>query len=467
MEMLLDIDYLKDILSKHKDKRHNTGKAANVLPFVTTKGKSLNDDFNDLLGEFVRDICGFKFTETKKNKDVITFPEDPLISEVIKQINFQEETRVDLERFLKQHLYKQDDKMKIFHPYMYNYLRVPDKDLYKKYATFISDILVQDNDEIRSIFVNKNSDDILTELILKNLDLSKNDIEHSVRYQHLLPFLSKSYKEDLLYISNFKDYFLANFSLLTQFYSFMYVCQISLQFERFDKGIYNTASPLYFALEWESISNRRKASEEGFRSIKEKSSRLFVHIHTMSQLSHHKLVDDNESLSKLPFCTYKDLVDLYNSKDHDVQIRFLQDITHWILEYSKLYLPHQEAVINEPVDISSAFLTLFKCLEKGMNKEACENYGKKIENLGGKTLLKNRGSSGLVLNMKQEMLLLLTAVCVKNERMPLNKLFDEFTKRGVSFDRISRKVIVELFDSLNILDKKSDSGDAQYVKPIL
>ncbi len=51
------------------------------------------------------------------------------------------------------------------------------------------------------------------------------------------------------------------------------------------------------------------------------------------------------------------------------------------------------------------------------------------------------------------MLLLLTAVCVKEERMPLNRLFEEFQK-GSSFDRHSKKMIIELFDSHNILDKK-------------
>ncbi len=86
---------------------------------------------------------------------------------------------------------------------------------------------------------------------------------------------------------------------------------------------------------------------------------------------------------------------------------------------------------------------------------------------GADVFLKNRGSIGAVFNMSHEMLLLLTAVCVKEERMPLNRLFEEFSKRGVAFDRHSKKMIIELFDSHNILDKKSDSGDAQYVKRIL
>ena len=49
----------------------------------------------------------------------------------------------------------------------------------------------------------------------------------------------------------------------------------------------------------------------------------------------------------------------------------------------------------------------------------------------------------------------------------LKQLFIEYEKRGVYFDRYSRESIVELLNKLNLIEKKSDSGDAQYVKPIL
>ena len=78
-----------------------------------------------------------------------------------------------------------------------------------------------------------------------------------------------------------------------------------------------------------------------------------------------------------------------------------------------------------------------------------------------------RTVEGYVLNIKHDFLLLLTAVSVKDNRIPLKDLFVEFEKRGVAFDQYSKKEIISLLDSHNILDKKSDSGDAQYVKPIL
>lgn len=52
-------------------------------------------------------------------------------------------------------------------------------------------------------------------------------------------------------------------------------------------------------------------------------------------------------------------------------------------------------------------------------------------------------------------------------KIRLAKLFDEFAKRGLLFDRESKKHIVELFEKMNVIEKRSDSGDAQYVKYIL
>ena len=72
-----------------------------------------------------------------------------------------------------------------------------------------------------------------------------------------------------------------------------------------------------------------------------------------------------------------------------------------------------------------------------------------------------------MLNISQDLLLLLTALSLKNERKSLKQVFIELELRGLYFDRYSREEIVKLFDKLNLLDKKSDSGDAQYVKPIL
>ena len=70
--------------------------------------------------------------------------------------------------------------------------------------------------------------------------------------------------------------------------------------------------------------------------------------------------------------------------------------------------------------------------------------------------------------MTEEDIILMTKICIgDNGRMKLNKLFNEFEVRGISFDRDSKTKIVQLYEKLNLLEKKSDSGDAQYVRSVL
>ena len=64
------------------------------------------------------------------------------------------------------------------------------------------------------------------------------------------------------------------------------------------------------------------------------------------------------------------------------------------------------------------------------------------------------------------MLYAITALCVK-ERMTTKDLFKEYEKRGLFFDSKSQFQIVEYLINLNLIEKKSDSGDVRYVKPIL
>ena len=62
---------------------------------------------------------------------------------------------------------------------------------------------------------------------------------------------------------------------------------------------------------------------------------------------------------------------------------------------------------------------------------------------------------------------MITALCVKDKKIKLNQLFREYEKRGIFFDKYSKEEVVNFLTKLNLIDKKSDSGDAQYVKPVL
>ena len=63
------------------------------------------------------------------------------------------------------------------------------------------------------------------------------------------------------------------------------------------------------------------------------------------------------------------------------------------------------------------------------------------------------------------MLLFLTRLCIGNEsKIRLKTLWDNLKLRGIVFDETSKLEITKLFEKINLIEKKSDSGDAQYIK---
>ena len=74
----------------------------------------------------------------------------------------------------------------------------------------------------------------------------------------------------------------------------------------------------------------------------------------------------------------------------------------------------------------------------------------------------------MMLTLTEEMLLFLTKISIKNhDRLRLKDVFEEFRLRGIYLDDTSKDEITAYYEKLNLIEKKSDSGDAKYVKRIL
>ena len=101
-------------------------------------------------------------------------------------------------------------------------------------------------------------------------------------------------------------------------------------------------------------------------------------------------------------------------------------------------------------------------------KRANEAYVEKLTEFYKNRWLKNRKKAGLVFNLTESDIIFLTKISIQNsDRIRLADLFTEYEKRGIYLDNISKGLLQQFFTRLNLLDKKSDSGDAQYVKRIL
>lgn len=88
-----------------------------------------------------------------------------------------------------------------------------------------------------------------------------------------------------------------------------------------------------------------------------------------------------------------------------------------------------------------------------------------IDVLSIRFLQLRRGNYVLVLD--NEMLLFLIAMITKSERVKVEDMYKKFNEYGIIFNLGTKNAIESYLLKLNLLDRKSDSGEAQYVKVVL
>lgn len=87
---------------------------------------------------------------------------------------------------------------------------------------------------------------------------------------------------------------------------------------------------------------------------------------------------------------------------------------------------------------------------------------KKVIDLMTMRFLK-RGRGVLVLALDDEMFLFLTAMLTRGNKTKLEDVYSRFLQYGMAFNRETRATMEQYLLKLNLLDRKSDAGEAQYV----
>ena len=80
-------------------------------------------------------------------------------------------------------------------------------------------------------------------------------------------------------------------------------------------------------------------------------------------------------------------------------------------------------------------------------------------------LQSRKGNHVLVLD--NEMLTFLIALVTKGQKVKLEEMYQRFNDYGIYFNRETRSAIEEFLLKMNLLDRKSDSGEVQYVRAVL
>lgn len=456
-----NLEDLKNSLGIKQNKvglKHTINKKAPLFPFTTrgTERAKFVKGFQGVLGEFTR--------LASKNKLKSELNLEDLIKKTSKFVNVSEKDKSHFEQILRTFLQDNYSAIKIFHPHVFQYLplsEVADKKGEQEIAKFLIDILLGEKGEVKNLFCKGESTDLISRLVLGQLEHLE-PYEREKRYVNQIPFIAKMFKEDFIFLAKHKDYFKTHYSLFLSYYYFFYIAQLNLKISQGSRANFEKNNEVYFTLDWESTSKNRKGYTQGYQIIKGAARHLLIHINCLEHLNFLMGVDSA--------CCYPQLKEVYEKLKQEDRTLFLEMLRDWVMEYREhlsLALFEENLILEYDVLVHALYSSIEEAYEKDTMQGPRHRYSLSIEEIGKKYFLKTRGSLGYMLNISQDMLLLMTALSLKDERKPLKQVFADLEARGLFFDRYSKEEIVQLFDKLNLIDKKSDSGDAQYVKPIL
>jgi DNA phosphorothioation-dependent restriction protein DptG len=228
---------------------------------------------------------------------------------------------------------------------------------------------------------------------------------------------------------------------------------------------------LFFSLDWEKLQSSRAASNNGWKLFEDKLESMFVHANTLELLNYisfpqGKILGYSEIdsiVAGLPevekqqlLASVEELISFYREGNNDVV---------WANQATPLVttLPSPG---NATMDvIGKLWRSVDYQFSTTLKKRARRAYKQLFITFAKLNYAKTRGRNGYSLSLKHHDVLFLTTMCIgKQEKIRLKDLKVEFEQRGLHLDVTSWTHLVNYYEKVNMLERKSDSGDGQYVK---
>ena len=445
-----------------KSVKHDFSDEFTFLPFQTrTPNRPNYKDFGftKIIAEFSRLLFD------KKWDDDLSL--NTLMDNLEGKIDYDSNDKNYLKAIINDYLFDESQELSIVHPYLYLYVPVSSKKSKTgelEVAKFFRDVMFCDFPQIKEYFsfsINENisKNNALIKLVLENLpELNNKEIKST--YFPKLDYVLDVFRDDMAYAMQYDDFFNKNIENLFAYYYFFYISQLCLKLKTPKGSIdkednINNVEKLFFLVDGESVSSTRETIDTGYALLKANNITLIDKIYLVDYVN--KLLGTKGLfLSEL-----KNEVDNLNENDFN---NFINVFRSFIQEYIDRLNIDDEFDINN--DFDNLYDILFKCLNK-KDPAIGGRYAKSLTDLVNKYFIKNGGKYGNVLNINQNMLVAITALSIRDDKIKRNDLFKEYEKRGLFFDKKSRLEVDKILTKLDLVDKKSDSGDAQYVKRIL
>ncbi|WP_207424293.1 DNA phosphorothioation-dependent restriction protein DptG [Desertivirga brevis] len=482
--MLFSIDeqgYSSSFEGSKKGFQHNKGNLIKLFPFATEL-KELPESSLDLInfygvaGKFHRSCLGMEQTSL--------LPKDQLIQLIVDEVDAGP-NKEDLEDIIEELLFDKNDHLILFSFQVLPHLgfQWPNAKL-KNLENFICNLLI--DDEVKQIIESTISDNVANNILYQLvLDKFKNITSNGVStynskgyYEGLLvKEIRNLFKEDLSNLIQNKSLFTEKVSTLIKFYYFQYILKLTTQLGNLFSDN-PKPSLFYFSLDWEKLSKSRLAIDNGWRKLEKLVEPMFAHANCLELL--HTIQSEGGFLKKC--FTYKEIqtdieqMDEESEKELTLVVnklinRYRDGIkdTDWSDFEANYQIP--EGKTYSTYHSTSLIHKLYSMIKYQFEKSYTRRAAYRSFNAWYKEFVKlnyykSRGSLGGTLKLDKEGLLLFTEMSImssRKEKILISQLWLQLERRGILLDNQSKREVVNFFEKINILEKKSDSGDAQYV----
>ncbi|MEK4524759.1 DNA phosphorothioation-dependent restriction protein DptG [Paenibacillus sp. FSL H8-0104] len=462
MEYKFHLETIIDKFKFNSSIRHNPKIPVEILPY-NTKFKEVQFNLKEVVSEFLR-LVGQKKISSETN------PEQ-LIETVLKSIEFKDiNQKNEFKQMIKTLFIDENNQLFLFHPLTLYYINTVENEN-RKLAEFLYAVLWNGR---AAWEINKDehqTDDLMSSLIFKALPELKSEESQSQKFSALIPEISELFAIDFEWLSTKQDLFTQQFEKLLSYYYFFYVTQLSRRNEALFATYEKSVVPIYFTFEEEEkLSKTRVSYEYGWKNIERSINRMFTHVNFLKMLN-ISVEETGELLS------YHEIAEMLRSGTYEEISRIEEAIDKVIEQYGEglsdvKWNQMNLNPANYDLTVLNKLSTLFQMIDYQFNNsfrsKPYNEYKMWFTHFCQRTFLKSRGRSGKMLILDTDYLLFFTKVIIKDEpKIRLKKLFEQFEVRGIIYDRDTQVSIIEYFEKLNLLEKKSDSGDAIYVKAFL
>lgn len=462
--------------------QYNTGKSIMIFPFRTKGAQECYEEFrlfHGVVGEVFRISSNLKFDNhftSDKDSSFNSKLKNHVLNNAIEIV--RTENKDELKDTILSLFFGDDGELMKFNGKVLPFMNFThEHPALNELALFITDVFLDKGDLIDVISQSDIQDNLFYQLIEDCLpkqhqfDYSRNSV-----YYNALPEIKALFKKDFNLLKKDSKSFIEEIENLFKFYYFFYMTQLLKRLQTFGES--KVIEPIFFTMDWESLSGSRLSYQFGWDLLEADLKSSFSHAITLELINFIRL--DNQSIGD-----YVNVLKKYEELEENEKNTFISKVKEVIQFYEignssvfekvgkeelqqklEMVLNDQEEEITKLLKV--LFTTVSFVIEKTDRDPVVKRYADWIVSFCKVNFTKIRGPLGTTLAMSQEMLLFLVKLCVaENSKIRLNNLWIELENRGIKFDEVSKTEIIRLFERINLLEKKSDSGDAQYVKSII